>query len=134
MVIYHSFFVNVYQRVDGTYVETILKIYEKNMGTYGGKYMESICKVWNICGNYMNTWNIWKTHRFPSTYEYMEKCEYMEDMWNIYGNYMETIWKNIWENMGEHIENMISVVYGTFFLWGTSMENRWKHYEYMEIC
>jgi hypothetical protein len=57
----------------------------------------------------------------------------MEDMWNIYGNYMETIWTNIWENMGEHIENMISMVYGTF-LWGTSMENRWKHYEYMEIC
>ena len=80
--------------------------------------MESICKVWNICGNYMNTWNIWKTHRFPSTYEYMEKCEYMEDMWNIYGNYMETIWKNIWENMGEHIENMISVVYVFFFYGG----------------
>ena len=46
-----QFFVNVYQRVDGTYVETILKIYEKNMGTYGG----NIWKVYAKYGTYVET-------------------------------------------------------------------------------
>ena len=51
MVIYHSFFVNVYQRVDGTYVETILKIYEKiweHMGEIYGKYMQSMEHMWKL--------------------------------------------------------------------------------------
>ena len=36
-----------------------------------------------------------------------------EGRWNICGNYMETIWKNIWEHMGENIWKVYAT-YGTY--------------------